>query len=232
MILEIQATAVAALSLAQFYFFKRGREQSGEAFLLVKGFGVDDEIGTLRLFKGGIPAGELFHLSRRDFGVEPLRVPGGTSLEGGLHINFEKISVADHFAGEASQRVIRRDEGGDHNDPALGEELRHFGNTADVLKAVFIGKAEVAVQSAADVIPVKYFDETSFFVEAALEEIRERAFARSTQPVHPDNGSGLAKERFLRGAGKHLVKDGIKVIEVRAHIEFALAPKSQNPILR
>lgn len=49
----------------------------------------------------------------------------------------------------------RRNETGDAHQPGVGEQFGHFGDTTDVLLAVFGGEAQVLVQALADVVPVQ-----------------------------------------------------------------------------
>ena len=142
--------------------------EGGEAGILVGGLSVDDKVGVVRLLEPGIAAGELLHFAGLHLGVEPFGIAGGAGFEGGLHVDFEEIRVADDFSGEAAEFVVRRDERGNHDDAAIGEEFRHFGDASDVLETVFVGEAEVLVQARAHVVAVEDFDEMAFVMEDAF----------------------------------------------------------------
>ena len=50
---------------------------------------------------------------------------------------------------------IRRNEAGDGDGARIGEELRHFGDAADVLPAIPLTEAQVFVQAEAHVVAVE-----------------------------------------------------------------------------
>ena len=61
----------------------------------------------------------------------------------------------DQLAHHAALGAERRDEGAEHDQAGIDEQLRHLADAADVLDAVGIGEAEVAVEAVADIVAVE-----------------------------------------------------------------------------
>jgi len=49
----------------------------------------------------------------------------------------------------------RRDEGTQHNQAGISEQLADFANAPDILNAVIIGKPKILVQAMAHVVPIQ-----------------------------------------------------------------------------
>lgn len=73
---------------------------------------------------------------------------------------------------------VGRDERGDCDRGAVGEELGDFGDAADVLVAVFLGEAQVLVEAETDVVAVEAVGVDAAVVEElALEFDGDSGFA-------------------------------------------------------
>jgi hypothetical protein len=192
-------------------------QQLSEAFVLVVKLGVNDEIGTIRLFKPGVLTCEILYLSRVDFGIKSLGISLCAGLVGGTYIDFEKVVISENGASQRTQLVVRGDKRRDRHDPGLGKQLGDLGNSPDILETVLVGEAEILIQTRSDIVPIEDFHEIPLLVEATLEEIGEGRFPGARQTIHPDDNSSLRKERLLGLSGQHLVEDGINMIEIRTH---------------
>ncbi len=157
------------------------------------------------------PAGELLHLARLHLRVEALRIALRAGLVGGPDIDLEEVVVADDPAGEPAQFVVRGDEGGDDDDAAVGEEFRDLGDAADVLEAVLVGEAEIAVQPDAHVVAVEHLDEPARGVEFAFETVGKGAFppirsARTSRSRRP-TGRGVPPSPRAEACGRKRDRD-------------------------
>ena len=73
----------------------------------------------------------------------------------------------------------RRDEGGQHDQPGVGHQPRDFADPADVLDAVGLGEAEVAVEPVADIVAVEQEGVPPARDELLLDQIGDGRLARA-----------------------------------------------------
>ena len=112
---------------------------------------------------------------------------------------------------------VGRDERGDCNGGAVGEELGDFGDAADVLIAVFFGEAQVFVKAEADVVAVQAVSVDSTVVkELVLELDGNGGFARRGEAGKPDGQAALVAQgaALLAGESASVVGDisGLSVL--------------------
>ena len=92
-----------------------------------------------------------------------------------------KLPGLDQLAHHAPLRPERRDERTDHDHAGIHEELRHLPDTPDVLDAIGVGEAQVAVQAVAHVVAVEHVRVRAPGVELPLDDVGDRALARAGQ---------------------------------------------------
>ena len=79
--------------------------------------------------------------------------------------DLDELARAQQLARHAPLGAERRDEGDQHDQAGIDEQLGRLADAADVLHPVGIGEAEIAVEAVADIV--------------AVEQIGVAAFARS-----------------------------------------------------
>ena len=78
--------------------------------------------------------------------------------------------------------------------PASFIRLRHFGDAPDVLGAVGLGEAQVAVEAVADVVAVEHEAGAALFDQPLLERVGDRGLARPAQARQPERHRPLAEQ--------------------------------------
>ena len=85
--------------------------------------------------------------------------------------------------------------------PASAISLRHFGDAADVLDAVGVGEAEVAVEAVADIVAVEHIGVAARRVQLLFEQVGDGRLAGARQAGEPEHrraaGSSAAARAFL-----------------------------------
>ena len=79
--------------------------------------------------------------------------------------------------------------------------MRDLADAADVLDAVGLREAEIAVEAVADVVAVEQEGVAAERVEAALDQVGDRRLARSGEAGEPEDAGALALLRGVGGAG-------------------------------
>ena len=74
----------------------------------------------------------------------------------------------------------------------IDHQLRDFGDAADILDAVGIGEAEIAVEAVADIVAVEQIGDVALGMELLLDEIGDGRFAGARQSGEPQHGRLLA----------------------------------------
>ena len=136
---------------------------------------------VFRRFVGRIDAGEVLDRAAERPGVEALRVAPGAFLEGRVDEDLDEFALGHQFARHAPLGAERRDEGDDDDQPGVGHQPRHFGDAADVLDAVLVGEAEVAVQAVADIVAVEDVGVAARGVQLLFEQVGDRRLAGAGQ---------------------------------------------------
>ena len=80
-----------------------------------------------------------------------------------------------------------RDEGDDDDQPGIGHQLRHFGDAADVLDAVLVGEAEVAVEPVADIVAVEDVGVAARRVQLLFQQVGDGRLAGARQAGEPEH---------------------------------------------
>ena len=91
------------------------------------------------------------------------------------------------LARHVALRAEGRDERDEHDQAGVDEELRRLGDAADVLDAVGIGEAEVAVEAVADIVAVEEIGVAAEEVELLLDEIGDGRLAGAGEAGEPED---------------------------------------------
>lgn len=168
-------------------------------------FCIDDDrsIFSFGLFEAGIFSRKVLHFTGIDLGVKALGVPFGAGFEACFDVDFDKIGFAHRLAGKGAQFAARADEAGEGDDAGIEVKFRDFRNAPDVFRPVFIGKSEVFIQPAADVVAVQDLGQPTLGVEFPFERVGNRAFTTAAEAIHPNNEPALFEERFFCVAPEH-----------------------------
>ena len=71
--------------------------------------------------------------------------------------------------------------------PGVDHQLRDLGDAADVLDAVGVGEAEVAVEAVADVVAVEQVGVVPAAVQLALDQVGDRRLAGAGEAGQPEH---------------------------------------------
>ena len=155
--------------------------------------------GVLGRLVGRVDAGEVLDLRRRapwrrgPSGRAAMQTSSGVSTKTSTN-SPSPTQVAHHPPLGAE----RRDEGAQHDQAGVDEQLRDLADAADVLDAVGVGEAEVAVEAVAHVVAVEHVGVVARAVQLALDEVGDGRLARAGQAGEPQDRRLLALERGAR----------------------------------
>ena len=93
--------------------------------------------------------------------------------------DLDELVGIDELAHHLALGAERRDERAQDDHACVDEQLRDFADTADVLHAIGVGEAEVAIQAVADVVAVEHVSVRATRVQLTLEDAGDRALARA-----------------------------------------------------
>ena len=105
--------------------------------------------------KGCADSRKVLDFSTARLGVQPFHVARFAHFEWSGDIHFLEIFCSDDVAGHTAQVIGWGDKRGDSNDAGVHKEFGDFGNTADVLSAVFSRKSEAFVDTTAYVVAIE-----------------------------------------------------------------------------
>ena len=116
-----------------------------------------------------------------------------------VDVNLDRTRPHSNSA-RAMRRSARK---GEMNDtitirPRIGHQLGHLGDAADVLDAVGVGEAQVAVEAVADVVAVEQVGVLAEREQPLLHQVGDGRLARARQAREPQHAGPLA---LLRRAG-------------------------------
>ncbi|KAE8325541.1 hypothetical protein BDV39DRAFT_194337 [Aspergillus sergii] len=168
----------------------------------------------LRLFRflvRSTDTGELRNLTRPGQLIKTLGVTLLGNLNGDIDEDLNEGQTGlltrggdfVQFARGVTVCTVGRDERGDGNGGAVGEELGNLCNPTDVLVAVLFAKTEVLVESEADVVTVETVGvDTPVSEELVLELNGNGRLARGGETGEPDCETALVAE-FAAFAARH-----------------------------
>ena len=152
-------------------------------------------LGALRRLVGRVDAGEILELAGLGLGIEALGVAGDAVVDRGIDEYLDELAVGDEGAHHVALGAVGRNERAQHDEPALHHELRHFADAADVLDAVGLGEAEVAVEAVAHVVAIEQHGVMAGGEQALLDDVGDGRFAGAREAGEPDDGGPLLLER-------------------------------------
>ena len=141
-----------------------GAVQSGEAEVvqnalghLVGGFlgGVQMQFRCLGGLVGRVDAGEVGDLAGARLGIQALDVARFGHGQRHIDEDLDELARREAFARHAPLGAERRDEAHQHDQPGVGHQPRDLGHAPDVLHAILVGEAQVAIQAVAHVVAVE-----------------------------------------------------------------------------
>lgn len=151
----------------------------------------EDIVTGLWFLESGILACEIGDFPFLGLGIEAFGVALGTSFVTGLDVDLDKIGLTDHRASQLAQFPGGANEAGDGDDSGIQVEFGHFGDTADILSPVLIGKSEIVVQSGPDIVAIKNLGQETLLMQCPLKGVGNGALAGSGIPVKPENDRPL-----------------------------------------
>ena len=113
----------------------------------------------------------MLNSSGSSFCVEAFHIALGAGLKRGFNINGGHITIPHNLTGGGAELALGSDKGSENNDTRIKEKPRDFGDTANVFLAVLVGKAEVAIQTTADIVAIENLRHVALFGEFALQRI-------------------------------------------------------------
>jgi hypothetical protein len=109
------------------------------------------------------------------------------------------VSSTTSILAEDSERPsgpVRRDEGRDHDQSRIEHQSRHLRGAPNVLHAVGLGEAEIAVQPLPQIVPVQHADMPPGRHESVAERAGEGRFSGGGETREPDATGALALEQL------------------------------------
>ena len=119
--------------------------------------------------------------------------------EGQRSLSVRSLRV--HLPRRLAVSLVRRDEARQGQSGAVGEQLGHLADAADVLVARLFVKAQVLVQAEADVVAIQAVGCETQVQQVLLEGCGDGGLARGGEAGEPDGGTLLLAEGVALGAG-------------------------------
>ena len=113
-------------------------------------------------------------------------------------MDLDELALGHQAARHLALGAEGRDEGDEHDEAGIGHQAGDVGDTADVLDAVSVGEAEIAVEAVADVVAVEDEGVAAQLVEAFLQRVGDGGFAGAGEAGEPEDAGRL---RLLLGEG-------------------------------
>ncbi len=122
-------------------------------------------------------------------GIEALNISGFAHIQCGITEDLDEVTVGGYVSGNLAVCAEGGDEGGQYHGAALQEQFGEFTDTADVLFAIVIGKAEVGAEPVAHVIAIQHEGAGAEVIESILQGVGQGGFARAGEAGEPDHGA-------------------------------------------
>src|SRR5690348_4755280 len=155
---------------------------------------VDADFGVLRLLVRAVDAGEILELAGAGLGIEALGVALLGFGERRIDKDLEELALGNHPPDHVPLGPERRDEGRQHDETRVGHEPRDLADAADVLDAVGLSEAEIAVEAVAHVVTVEQESVPSARGELLFDEIGDGRLAGARETCEPQYRRLLALE--------------------------------------
>ena len=99
--------------------------------------------------------------------------------------------VREQLAHHAPLGAERRDERAQHDQAGIDHQLGHLADAADVLDAVGVGEAEIAVEAVAHVVAVEQHGVDAARVQRLLDQIGDGRLAGAGQAGEPQHRAAV-----------------------------------------
>src|SRR5262245_15430072 len=111
-------------------------------------------------------------------------------------MNLDKGELARGVQGANGIAVlaIGADEAGHGDNTAIGKQLGHFADAANVLLAVSRGETEVFIKTVADVIAIEHVGQVAILYQGMFQGKGDGALAGTAQASEPEGGSVLPEQ--------------------------------------
>lgn len=113
-----------------------------------------------------------------------------------IDLDEGKVGLLVELSGSVSVLLVWGDEGRQGDDAGVGKELRHLGDSSDVLVSVLLAEAQVLVQAESDVVTVESVALDVVLEQFSLERTSNSALSGGTQTCEPEGGPVLLDELF------------------------------------
>ena len=177
---------------------QQGQDLGGQCVWGLRG-GVEDQLGLLGRFVGGVEAREVVDESLARLGVQALCVTSHADLERCVDVDLDELAWFQHLAHGSTLCAERRDEGAQDDEACVHEHAGHLPGAANVLHPVALAKAQVLGETVAHVIPVQQVGMAACCGQASFHRVGERGLARRAQPCEPQHGRLLPLEGAALG---------------------------------
>lgn len=182
--------------------------------------GLDGDLGVLGCLVRGRDAGKLLDLSGAGLLVQTLGVALLGDLDGYVDVDLDElerlVALLRGLRVQLSSRLpvgaVRRDERRQRHDGAVGKQLGHLGNAADVFVAVLFRKAQVLIEPEPDVVAVQPVRGQAQVQKVLLQRRCHRRLARRRQTCEPDCEAALAAQLVALAAGQAVVPGDVAVL--------------------
>ncbi|TLS23288.1 uncharacterized protein PpBr36_05932 [Pyricularia pennisetigena] len=181
--------------------------------------GLDGDFRVLWCLVRGRDAGELLDFSGAGLLVQTLGVALLSDLDGDVDVDLDELErlvallrgLGVQLPGRLPVGAVRRDEGRQRHDGAVGKQLGHLGDPADVFVAVLFREAQVLVEPEPHVVAVEPVRRQAQVQQVLLQRRRHRRLARRRQPREPDCEAALAAQLVTLAARQAVVPGDVAV---------------------
>ena len=130
------------------------QELCSKVFCCVRGR-IQPEFRIVRCLIGAVDAGEIGQFAPSGLAVKPLGVPLLGDVERRVDKNLHEFTRLEHFARHAPLCPEGGDEGCHDDQAGVRHQPGHLGDASDVFHPVGVGKAEITVETEADIVTVE-----------------------------------------------------------------------------
>lgn len=149
--------------------------------------GIHNQLRVGRCLVGRGNAGEVLDDPLAGLLIKTFHVALLAHLDGCIAEDLQKFIRVDQIAHQLPIRFERRDERGKYDDAGFQKQFGDVPDAANVLRAVMIGKSEIAAQTVAHVIAIQHEGAAAQFVQLIFHGMRQRGLARAGQAGEPED---------------------------------------------
>src|SRR5580704_5165156 len=150
--------------------------------------GVQVNFWKLWGFIRGIEASQIFERACLRLSIQSFGVTTDAVFDWRINENFNEFSDLHKGPYPVAFGSVGRDERAQNYEAALSHQLCNFADPPDVLHPIGLGKAQITIESVANVVAVQQHCVMTGGVQTLLHNIGDGRFARARQPREPDDG--------------------------------------------